>query len=330
VGRKSDDEAIGAFFDELASQTWLGRPRQFWPRFFFHVTDVQNAASIFACGRLLCRNRARSEQRMATKTASADILGQTSPWLFDFVRLYFRPRTPTFYRNEGIRPIGFRDLDAHCPVPIALLFDAKDVAGRAGVQFSDGNLAGRLAARGEDARFLCGLDFREIYHEGTMPGAEKARLTARRQAEIIVPGELDLEALRFVVTRSTAERQTLLTLLGDMAVAALPQIVVAPSLFHGRWTYVEQASLSRNVVHFLFNPDAQNPMVFHARSTWADPVSGASLQTNERLRALGNVNVPVPGQFHDRPLRLTVHLDDALAFAGVLEPLPTTAMISPR
>jgi len=109
-----------------------------------------------------------------------------------------------------------------------------------------------------------------------------------------------------------------------------PCRVVAPGLFHGRWTYVEQASLSRNVVHFLFNPDAQNPVVFHARSTWADSVSGASLQTNERLRALGNVDVPVPGEFRDRPLRLTVRLDDALAFAGVLEPLPATMMISSR
>jgi hypothetical protein len=329
MGRKSDDEAIGAFFDELASQPWLGRSRQFWPRFFFHVTDVQNAASVLACGQLLCRNRARSEQRMVTENASAEILGQTSPWLFDFVRLYFRPRTPTFYRNEGVRPIGFRDLAAHCPVPVALLFDTKDVAGRVGVQFSDGNLASHMTTRGEDAGFLRGLDFREIYRDVWTPSDRNSRSITRRQAEIIVPGELDLDALRFVVARSAAERATLVTLLADLGIEAALDIIARPSLFFGYWTSIDQVTLSRDTVRFLFNPDARYSL-FDVRFDWADPVSGASLHTRERLRALGNVDVPVPNPFRDRSVRLTVHLDDALAFPGSLEPLPSATMIVPR
>ena len=222
MGRKRDDAAIGAFFNELASQTWLGRQRRIWPQFFFHVTDVQNAASILAAGRLLCRTRLLSERSMVSDNASGEILDRTPSWLFDFVRLYFRPRTPTFYRNEGIRPFGYRQLDAHCPMPIALLFDAKAVAGESGVRFSDGNLASATASLGEDVEFLRLLDFQEIYHAGPMAPEATGRITARRGAEIIVPGELALDALRYVVARSPAERQTLLTLLQartDLAVA---------------------------------------------------------------------------------------------------------------
>jgi hypothetical protein len=128
--RKSDDRAIGAFFDELAEQPWLGNRRRRWPRFFFHITDVRYAASILADALLVSRAQASSEQEMVVGNASPDVLDQTPSWVFDYVRLYFRPRTPTFYRNEGIRPPGYRQMGASFPVPVAFMFDAKDVAGR--------------------------------------------------------------------------------------------------------------------------------------------------------------------------------------------------------
>ena len=95
--RKPDDIAIGAFFDELAGKSWLGYGRRFWPRFFFHVTNIENAASILRNGRLLSRPRALAEQCMVTDNASAEVLEESEPWLFDHARLYFRPRTPTFW-----------------------------------------------------------------------------------------------------------------------------------------------------------------------------------------------------------------------------------------
>jgi hypothetical protein len=328
VGRKPDDEAIGAFFGALADQPWLGYTRRFWPRFFFHVTDVHNAASILASGRLVCRNRAQSTRLMVSDNASAEILGQTAPWLFDYVRLYFRPRTPTFFRNEGIRPYGSRDLDAHCPMPVALLFDARDIAGRAGVQFSNGNLASPSALRGEGVTFLRGLDFRDIYHEGPMAESEKPRLTSRRQAEVIVPGELGLGALRFVVTRSDPERQTLLTLLRDRGVATPVDITVDPGLFHGQWTYIERVALIERQVRLVFNPDTRTPGPFATDLDWSDPAAGGPVRTTGSLRGLGNVAVSVPPGYENRAVRLTVSLDDCLAFSGTLEPLPSATIIA--
>jgi hypothetical protein len=150
----------------------------------------------------------------------------------------------------------------------------------AGVRFSDGNLASASARHGEDARFLRSLDFQDIYHDGPMGLGDRSRLTARRQAEIIVPGALGLEALVHVATRSAAERRTLLTLLskehGSSAVA--PEMITVDSgLFFCQWTYIESVALVGSTIRCQFNPDSQTPGPFAAVFEWADPATGASM-----------------------------------------------------
>jgi hypothetical protein len=332
VERKPDDRAIGAFFDELAGQPWLGYRRAHWPRFFFHITGVQNASSILTDGRIYCRRQAVTAQRMVVDNASADILDQSSPWITEYVRLYFRPRTPTFYRNEGIRPPTYRKLGAHCPVPVALLFDAKEIAGRAGVRFSDGNLASAAARHGDDAAFLRTLNFPEIYHVGPIGPVDRSRITSRRQAEITVPGELGLEALRLVAARSPAERLTLLTLLKQQQGSTIVQpdmVIVEPSLFFCEWTYIEEVTLASDTVRLLFNPYSETPGPFSAEIDWIDSASGTSMTTTGSMRCLGHVTVPVPDRFRGRPVHVTVRLDRALAFSGPLAPVPSATLIPP-
>lgn len=331
--RKPDDLAIGAFFDELASQPWLGYQRRRWPEFFFHVTNIENAASILKSGRLLSRRRAIAEQRMATDNASAEVLQQSDPKLFDYARLYFRPRTPTFSRNEGIRPIGYRWNDAHCPVPVALLFAAKAVAGRAGVLFSDGNLASRSATLGGDVAFLRTLDFRDIYHDAPPRPADAQRIRARRQAEIVVPGELPLDDLEFIVTRSDAERQTLLALLAETAWSRPPSIetvLVHSGFFHCHWTFIERVTLAGDQLRILFNPDSQTPGPFDVNIAWTNPATDATAMETMSLRGLGHQSVPVPAGFQGPAVRITVHLDDALAFAGRVDRTPSSTLLEPR
>jgi hypothetical protein len=55
---------------------------------------------------------------MIIDNASRNVMANTDPYVRDFVRLYFRPQTPTQYRNEGIRPKNMRELESHCPVPV--------------------------------------------------------------------------------------------------------------------------------------------------------------------------------------------------------------------
>ena len=112
-----------------------------WPKYIYHFTDVQNAARILTDGVLYCRTEAGRRGLMVVDNASPEIIAQTKPEHTNFVRLYFRPKTPTQYRNEGIRPITTRELGSHCPVPIYFCFDALELLAQDRVEFSNGNMA---------------------------------------------------------------------------------------------------------------------------------------------------------------------------------------------
>src|SRR5690242_17398214 len=279
--RKPDDAAIGAFFDDLARQPWLGPERQRWPDFLFHITDVRNAASILHMGRLLSRARAIELGVMANDQAAPSIIQATPPRFRHHARLYFRPRTPTMYRNEGIRPTGDPAYGgAHCPMPVALLFDARFVAGMPGVMFTDRSAAHSLCRTGDGAGFLRSLRFQDIYNQqpfGTEP----------KHAEALVPDELSIEALRHVFVRTPAERQTLLRLLAETG--GLPaefehlrtsiRVNVEPDFFFRRWTSVETVQAVGDLTTIRFNASAETPGPFIAVLSWEGLMIGGRQAT---------------------------------------------------
>ena len=87
-----------------------------WLKFAFHYTDVRNAANIIETGHLYSRNKALEDDSMTNDNANPDVIAQSSD-SHDWVRLYFRPKTPTQYRNEDIKPASTQG-DGHCPVPV--------------------------------------------------------------------------------------------------------------------------------------------------------------------------------------------------------------------
>jgi hypothetical protein len=98
--------------------------------------------------------------------------------------------------------------DAHCPVPVAFVFDAPKVLAIRGVRFSAINLATHNAPIYATLDKFRELPFEKIYHEGAV---NDRSIISRRQAEVIVPGALDLDdTMRAVRCRTDAERTTLL------------------------------------------------------------------------------------------------------------------------
>jgi len=114
---------------------------------------------------------------------------------------------------------GFRSHDLYanhgcCPVPVVMLFDSVELLTRKTTCFSTGNLAKRREANvGATAEFLKSIPFDKVFHVGRLSDVEKREIVFRRQAEIIIPEELDLTALRYVGCRTQAEYETLLWLL---------------------------------------------------------------------------------------------------------------------
>lgn len=280
IKRKVDSQEIEAFLGDLEGKPWLKTgPRRWWPKFLFFFSDIRNIVNILESGKLLSRNEVARRKLPIVDCASREILGQTDPRLKDYVRLYFGPRTPTQYLNEGLRPVGERQLEAHCPVPIFLLFDSKSILTRSDCEYSNGNIASSAALRGSDAQFLKSLPFEKIYHRGVYDKTAGHDIIFHRHAEALIPDELDLKALRYILCRSPAEKETLVHLLPADVYQELAQIIFVEgkqNLFEKRWTFVERVELSPDRVVFHFSPDTRTPGPFEARLTVLDLESGDS------------------------------------------------------
>ena len=120
--KKPDSQGFLDFLDELKQEPWLGEQRRPWPDFLFHFTAIENVVSILKHG-LLSRAEARRQGIDFASSASSKIIGQTDATLTDYVRLYFRPRTPTTYRMEGFKPLG--QLFSRRSLPCSCIFSIR-------------------------------------------------------------------------------------------------------------------------------------------------------------------------------------------------------------
>ena len=253
--------------DQLKNATWIDPARSWWPRYLFHCTELLNVASILKSGKLLSRTEAERAGRLPVDIAAPDIIERTDAEWHDYVRLYFRPRTPTQYRNEGFRPASRVELGAHCPVPVYLLFSAYQVLGRRDSLFTEGNLATGVQP-GRTIGQLGEMPFELIYHDTRFEPQDRSTIVFHRNAEVLIPQRLSLSNVRHILCRSQAEYETLRNLLPSRIwdrwagkVGVVPQL----NLFHYRWSFVEQVELADDHVLFRFNQATETPGPFCAR-----------------------------------------------------------------
>lgn len=181
------------------------------PRYLYHFTDIENVVGILSSGFLYSRNAALHEGIMINDNASEEVIGITNEENKDYVRLYFRPKTPTQYRNEGIKSEHRSyEILAHCPIPIFLLFDGEKVLSDSNTKFVEKNLALNppKKSRIDD---LLKFDFDKIFHNGPTGGDRD--IIEKRHAEVLIYEKYDLTNLKLIVARSEAERETLLNMI---------------------------------------------------------------------------------------------------------------------
>ncbi|WP_423925767.1 DUF4433 domain-containing protein [Candidatus Palauibacter sp.] len=242
--RKSDADEILAFVEELEAEPWLGRQRASWPSTIYHYTDVRNAAQILGDGRLLSRRRCVEDGIKFVSAGHSGIVEQSAN-THGFVRLYFRPRTPTQYWCEGHQP---RDKQgpAHCPVPVFFLFDSRCLLTAEECEYTNGNFASLYSERGSTAAFLQDLNFKLIYHTTSFRPEDRDEVIFSRNAEVLFPEELELDGLREIVCRTGAERETLMSILpttADPWRARIRQERQGERLFERRWAYIRDVQL---------------------------------------------------------------------------------------
>ena len=274
--RKADAEEILEHKRQLPSSLRLGRNRHFWAHWLFRSDHVENAANILNSGKLLSRAAAEAERGIRVDSGSLQYVGRLSAHHRKLVRLYFRPRTPTQYRNEGIRPQGKIEYDAHMPVPVYLLFDVS-LLGEAGVRFTKGRLAEGTEI-GDSAEFLKSMAFADVYHDagvGRLGGSSRRSEILNARHSEVVENELPLNKLTHIICRSAAERETLLSLLSDdVRDRWLKSIHVDEGrrrMFEKRATFVRQVELSndKSGFHFYSNIDSDMRGPFELAIEWS-------------------------------------------------------------
>jgi hypothetical protein len=226
-----------------------------WPAYLYRHEPVENAAKILRDGVLLSRSLSsgiRPRDIAGSEVISADDRAH------GFARLYFRPRNPTQYHVEGVRKrheYWRNESNAHAPVLIMLLFDARKILTLDNVEFSDGNMQSIRSTTSKHEKFFQNIDFGRVYHYGNLGGDRD--LIRARCAEILVPGRLRLDGfLRHVMCRSQAERQTLIHALGSEAPRWSSKISVSndTTVFEKTYTYVESVVLHPNRIVFRLKP----------------------------------------------------------------------------
>lgn len=253
--RKTGSNKILRFLDELKQEWWIGHgDREWWVDYLFHFTDIRNAVSILDGGYLLSRNAARQQNSGFVDAASPKVITWTEnhlPILLDCVRFYFRPLNATTYIMEGFKP-GRNT--AHCPVPVYLLFDMREIITNKSTYFSDGNLASQESKLFAKQEYFRQLDFALIYNDKYEWQSKKYKRA--RQAEVIYPVKVTLDHLKYIWCRSPAEYETLRNLLPlevwsrwkDRVKYSHPHKV-----FNKFWLHVEEVKLSKERINILFN-----------------------------------------------------------------------------
>lgn len=327
---------IDAFFAQY-DWHWIERDeRQWWPKFCFHYTDLHNIPAILNKDFLYCRRYLETHDSEFRDAASQQVLEKTNEDTKRSVRFYLRPRTPPQYRIEGIKSKAVLSqalYQAHCPMPVFLLFDIKDTLSRRESRFSDGNLGSSQSTIFSQPKDLWNLPWRQIYHNSSIDWAiqeaKKREIIRRRCAEIIIPEKIDLNGLKFIYCRSEAEKETLLHLLQKY-----PQLLhkyqkrITSSgkydLFFRRHTFVEKVSLLDEEIHITFSLETESPGPFTVKLVVFDnkkKMPQTIEQIIEDVRLGINAHIPV---FLQSKYTVQVVLDDYLAYENSLSPSTLT------
>ena len=304
---------VSEWSQKLGSLGW-------WAKHIFHSTDVQNAANILKSGCIYSRIKAKAQKLMKVDVASPEIISHTRSQYHDYVRLYFRPATPTEFRREGIRPIGQRELNAHCPIPVYFIFNIFDIVLLDATEYSNGNMASSKAEHGSTKSFFFQIPFDLVYHDGPIPPEDdrKEEIIFTRCAEVLVPESLPLEpGLRAIMCRSGAERQTLLNLIDTDSRKMWENKIHLDQhgrIFKRKWTFVEDVVVVDDRVNFLLNPNTITPGPFKVRFIYKEKSSKQPLIREGRFESLrSRLSVDVANA--SRGIA-TLYLDDSLAYCA--------------
>lgn len=179
-------------------------------RGLYHFTDFSNLKLIFKSGELYSRNYCKNNMIKFNDGANHSVLGKASKDVKDYVRFYYRPKTPTLYENEGIKLKEYMD-KIHIPIPVYLIFDEKLIYLDT-TKFSNGNATN--SEIGSSAEFFINMDWNHIFHNNTFTSCERNTIINKRQAELLSTKPVSLCYLKEIVFRCNTDIKRAINIFG--------------------------------------------------------------------------------------------------------------------
>jgi len=317
--RKQNYESLKPFLEDLPAKINLQRGgRSSWPQFIYHSTEVNDAVSILECGYVYSRNKANELGLLKYDIASESVIASTRNEIKDYARFYFRPRTPTQYRNEGIRHASSAESDAHCPIPVYFLFDSVEILSLETTKFSDGNLASFFVNPLSSVKEFKKLPFELIYHVGSFPNSERDTIINCRNAEVVVPEKLSTDFLKLIYCRSDAEKDTLLSLMSGEAYSAWSDRILVDrlgQLFYKKWTFIDNVRSYESKITVTFSPETKTPGPFKPSIELYD-LDGNLIHSHTYKEIDCNKVYNFPFKSSHSEYMIKVFLDDILSYQG--------------
>lgn len=195
-------------------KNFINQLRQKYTKFgVYHYTDFTNLESIFKEGFLYSRVDCINKKLSFTDAADHEVLDKASYEIKNKVRFYFRPNTPTLFKNEGIKPLRYAKTTPHMPVPVCLLFEDKLILLDT-TEFANGNAASKYTSIDSTYNFFKSMEWDLIFHEGPIEDYEKAKIINKRNAELLSYKPVSLKYLKKVIFRTQADFKRACNLFG--------------------------------------------------------------------------------------------------------------------
>lgn len=200
--------------------------------YLFHFTDFSNLNTILGSGFLNSRNHCINNHIDFNDSAEKEIIASTSSNITNSVRFYFKEKSMTLYRNEGIKA----DLEPpHLPIPVYLLFDLSLLFNNS-IYFSDGNAKSKYTSfsNNNDAIFFRNnINWNAVFHEGSF-NSDDYEFKRQMQAEALCTSPVSLDYLKIIIFRCEADFNRFKTLYPN---SKYP-IEINPNLFHNHRIYI--------------------------------------------------------------------------------------------
>lgn len=215
---------------------------------FIHSTNFDNFIKIIKSKELCSRDYLLKNGISFNDIANQNIVTQQEN-LRKYVRFYFRCKTPTYYRNEGIKSeksLNKENNKAHSAIPVILIFNA-EIAKNDNCRYKAQN---RMNEQCKNSIFLLREYWDYIFQNDSISFINKnyKQFAKYKMAEFLYPEKISTNYIVKIIFRSICDKERAIQILGDN-----PLFEVNDSYFCNNHLYPKEYSYKDNILSIVYN-----------------------------------------------------------------------------